>query len=205
MLSKVQGRAVSREAAAAVRPKLSQLERGMLKWAVVDPEDKVLDASVGEGLMAEYLRRNMQCEVCGVSDSMEEVRRARSRLQNCDIVYASAGDIPWRKNSFDAVLMKLEGAEPENLLKTLKEARRVLKEGGQLLLGVACCPAAIRALSQLVTDDGGAESRPVCKRDMMDALHSLDFEHLSWQRTSFATGILIGWKRKPGLEKALAE
>ena len=83
----------------------------MLKWAVVDPGDRLLDANIGSGMMAEYLRRNMQCEVCGVSDNMESVRAARSRLQNSDIVYAVPGDIPWHEEVFDTVLMKLDGQE----------------------------------------------------------------------------------------------
>lgn len=204
MISKAQGKAIPNKVAVTVHPKLSALERGMLKWAVVDPEDKVLDASVGEGLMAEYLRRNMQCEVCGVSGRMEDVRRARSRLQSCDIVYAGTGDIPWRENSFDAVFMKLEGNGADALPKTLEEARRVLKEGGQLLVGVACPPAGL-LLSPFAADDGLNGGPVPRKRDMVNLLHKLHFEHLSWQRTGIATGVLIGWKRKPCLENALED
>lgn len=97
MITKVQGKTVSGELSVKACPRLNGLEKAMLKWAVVDPEDRVLDASVGRGLMAEYLRRNMQCEVCGVSSDMEDVRAARARLQSCDIVYAPVGDIPWRR------------------------------------------------------------------------------------------------------------
>lgn len=67
MITKVQGKTVSGELSVKACPRLNPLEKAMLRWAVVDPEDRVLDACVGRGLMAEYLRRNMQCEVCGVS------------------------------------------------------------------------------------------------------------------------------------------
>lgn len=97
MITKVQGKTVSGELSVKACPRLNPLEKAMLRWAVVDPEDRVLDACVGRGLMAEYLRRNMQCEVCGVSSDMEEVRSARARLQSCDIVYAPVGDIPCGK------------------------------------------------------------------------------------------------------------
>ena len=141
MITKVQGKTLASEIAVSQEPKLTALERGMLRWAVVDPDDKLLDANVGAGMMAEYLRRNMQCEVCGVSDNMEHVRYARSRLQTCDIVYAPAGDIPWREDSFDTILMRVANEEPELLCRMFAEAHRVLKPGGQLILGAACYPA----------------------------------------------------------------
>ena len=126
MITKVQGKTVSGELSVKACPRLNGLEKAMLKWAVVDPEDRVLDASVGRGLMAEYLRRNMQCEVCGVSSDMEDVRAARARLQSCDIVYAPVGDIPWREDAFDTVLMQWRG-DADSLDRMLSEALRVLK------------------------------------------------------------------------------
>ena len=129
MITKVQGKTVSGELSVKACPRLNPLEKAMLRWAVVDPEDRVLDACVGRGLMAEYLRRNMQCEVCGVSSDMEEVRSARARLQSCDIVYAPVGDIPWREGAFDTVLMQWKG-DADSLDRMLGEVLRVLKPGG---------------------------------------------------------------------------
>ena len=89
MITRMQGKTLGSRAFPTRDARLSALEKAMLRWIVVDPDDKLLDTSIGSGMMAEYLRRNMQCEVCGVSDNMESVREARSRLQNCDIVYAA--------------------------------------------------------------------------------------------------------------------
>lgn len=55
MITKVQGKTVSGELSVKACPRLNPLEKAMLRWAVVDPEDRVLDACVGRGLMAEYL------------------------------------------------------------------------------------------------------------------------------------------------------
>ena len=140
MISRAQEKTLSGEIVVKRQQKLSALDKAMLKWAVVDPEDKVLDADIGSGLMAEYLRRNMQCEVCGVSDNMESVRAARSRLQNCDIVYAAPGDIPWLEEAFDTVLMKFGGEEQLVFHRMLSEAARVLRPGGQLILAPHVIP-----------------------------------------------------------------
>ncbi len=197
MITKVQGKTVSGELSVKARPRLNALEKAMLKWAVVDPEDRVLDASVGRGLMAEYLRRNMQCEVCGVSADMEDVRAARARLQSCDIVYAPVGDIPWREDAFDTVLMQWRG-NADSLDRMLSEALRVLKPGGQLVLGTACWPAAMNALRRWMAVS--AEGTPVNRLELQSRLSDLSFEQVSWQRTGLGTGVMTAWKRKPELD-----
>ena len=173
MITKVQGKTVSGELSVKAGPHLSALEKAMLRWVVVDPEDRVLDATVGKGLMAEYLRRNMQCEVCGVSADMEDVRAARARLQSCDIVYAGEGDIPWREDAFDTVLMQWKG-DGEALGRMLGEVLRVLKPGGQLV--------------------------PLNRHALQERLSELSFEQVSWQRTGLGTGVMTAWKRKPALD-----
>ena len=46
MITKVQGKTVSGELSVKACPRLNGLEKAMLKWAVVDPEDRVLDAAL---------------------------------------------------------------------------------------------------------------------------------------------------------------
>ena len=197
MITKVQGKTVSGELSVKACPRLNALEKAMLRWTVVDPEDRVLDACVGQGLMAEYLRRNMQCEVCGVSADMEDVRAARARLQSCDIVYAPVGDIPWREDAFDTVLMQWKG-EADALERMLSEVLRVLKPGGQLVLGTACWPAAMNALRRWVAVS--AEGTSVNRLELQTRLTDLSFEQVSWQRTGLGTGVMTAWKRKPALD-----
>ncbi len=202
MITKVQSKTLRGEMAQAQEPKLSAIERAMLKWAVVDPDDRLLDANVGCGMMAEYLRRNMQCEVCGVSDNMEDVRFARSRLQSCDIVYAPAGDIPWREASFDTVLMRLGSEEPEQLPRMLSEAHRVLRPGGQLIVGAACYPTWMNVAANWLS----VEERTRTDRYRLEKL--LQEEKLvqpSWQRTGLSSGVMIAWKHKADARKLLDE
>jgi len=201
MISRAQGKTLSADVAVRKQPKLSVLEKAMLKWAVVDPEDKILDANIGSGMMAEYLRRNMQCEVCGVSDNMENVREARSRLQNCDIVYAAPGDIPWREAAFDTVLMKYSGEEAIALSRTLSEAARVLKPGGQLILGTMYYPAFLGAVASIFAEESLSEYKPFQRTAVTELLSGCSFEKITWQRTGLTTGVMIAWKSKPEVER----
>lgn len=201
MISRAQGKTLSTDVIVRKQPKLSTLEKAMLKWVVVDPEDRLLDASIGSGMMAEYLRRNMQCEVCGVSDNMEHVRQARSRLQNCDIVYAAPGDIPWREGAFDTVLMKYAGEDTLTMSRVLAEASRVLRPGGQLILGTVYYPALVHAVAGFLAEESMEERHPFRKDEVTEMLNSFSFENVTWQRTSLATGVMIAWKRKPEVDE----
>ena len=196
MISRAQGKMLAGDAAVKRLPKLTVLEKAMLKWAVVDPDDRLLDADVGNGMMAEYLRRNMQCEVCGVSDNMENVRMARTRLRNCDIVYAAQGDIPWKENAFDTVLMKFGGEEDAVLHRMLCEASRVLRPGGQLILGTMCYPAAVHTIAGMFADGAAEEHHFFRRSQVTEMLSSCEFENITWQRTGLSTGVMIAWKRK---------
>lgn len=199
MISKAQERTLRGEIARETPIKMSALERGMIRWAMIEPDEKVLDANVGMGLIAEYLKRNAQCEVCGVSDNMEDVRQARMRLQSCDIVYATAGDIPWREDSFDTAMMRMGAMEPEDVAKRVKELSRVLKQGGQLLLGVRI--PLVRDMSGIA--EATDEARVPSRRMLENLLQKLDFTKLTYQRVGLLSGVLIAWKRKPSVEDAL--
>ena len=205
MITKMQGKTLAREVVIRKDAGLTGLEKAMLRWAVVDPDDRILDANIGSGMVAEYLRRNMQCEVCGVSDNMEQVRWARSRLQTCDIVYAAAGDIPWRDDAFDIVLMKADGEEPEMLEKMFAEARRVLRPGGQMILGAVCYPQFLRGAAAIF-GDATAEEKHFFSRPLVEKmLGTQSFENITWQRTGLTTGVLIAWKAKPEAKQVRLE
>lgn len=193
MITKVQDKTLTGEIAKAKHLKLSSLEKAMLRWAVVDPDDKLLDANAGAGMMTEYLRRNMQCEICGVSDHMEHVRYARSLMKNCDIVYAPAGDIPWREDSFDTVLMRVGHEEPELLGRMFSEAHRVLKPGGQLIIGAACAPAWLNKAADWFSSE---EKQRLSAKVLKQALASEKLTDCSWSRTGFSSGVMIAWKQK---------
>jgi len=193
MITKVQDKTLTGEIAKAKKLQLTSLEKAMLRWAVVDPEDKLLDANAGAGMMTEYLRRTMQCEICGVSDQMEQVRYARSLMKNCDIVYAPAGDIPWREDSFDTVLMRVGHEEPELLGRMFSEAYRVLRPGGQLIVGAVCAPAWLNT----VADWFSSEDRQRLSVNMLrQALASEKLTDFCWSRTGLSCGVMIAWKQK---------
>ena len=193
MLSKAQSKRISPQPSLDKQPKLTALEKGLLRWSMAERGDKVLDAYVGSGLMLEYLQRNMECVVCGVSYDMDSVRLSRSRLLNADIVYASLEEIPWRENTFDSVYVKLTAVPISE--QRLRECMRVLKPGGQLLIGFVTIPAPLRPMIGLVRPE--AEEAAVSTATRMrtlDMMRRLSLTQVTMQRADLFTSVGIGWK-----------
>lgn len=200
MISKAGSRTYERAHFPSRHPRLSTMERCLLKWAVIDRDDRVLDVGLGNGLMAEYLLRNMECEVCGVADDMELVRSTRGLVRSADLVYAAAGDIPWRDQAFHTVLLRpsrMDGSAMEN---QLREVHRVLKEGGQLVMGMRNLPAPLQAAMDAMSE-AEEEAESVSRRQMKAMLSGLGFEQMSWHPCGIFSGALVAWKRNPLAER----
>ena len=200
MISKAGSRTYERTQCPPHHPRLSPMERCLLKWAVIDRDDRVLDVGLGNGLMAEYLLRNMECEVCGVADDMELVRSTRGLVRSADLVYAAAGDIPWRDQAFHTVLLRpsrMDGSAMEN---QLREVHRVLKEGGQLVMGMRNLPAPLQAAMDAMSE-AEEETESVSRRQMKAMLSGLGFEQMSWHPCGIFSGALVAWKRNPLAER----
>ena len=200
MISKAGSRTYERTQCPPRHPRLSPMERCLLKWAVIDRDDRVLDVGLGNGLMAEYLLRNMECEVCGVADDMELVRSTRGLVRSADLVYAAAGDIPWRDQAFHTVLLRpsrMDGSAMENQLRAV---HRVLKEGGQLVMGMRNLPAPLQAAMDAMSE-AEEETESVSRRQMKAMLSGLGFEQMSWHPCGIFSGALVAWKRNPLAER----
>ena len=190
MITKAQSKHLTGERSSAPRPRLTALERGLLRWTMAEAGDKVLDASVGNGMMLEYLQRHRNCEACGMSDEMECVRDTRSLIRNADIVYASLEDIPWKENSFDSVYIKaLEGMPSE---RGLHEIMRVLKPGGQLLIGTKWLPAPVQRILSFLRGDG--EETYSRREGLSQRLIEEGFLQVTWQPVGGTNAVSIGWK-----------
>ena len=88
---------------------------------------KVLDIGTGSGLFAEAFA-SLNKEVTGIDVSDEMIKTAKDNLPSAKFEKALAEEIPYPDNAFDLAFMGLVLHEADDLLKALKEARRVAKE-----------------------------------------------------------------------------
>jgi ubiquinone/menaquinone biosynthesis C-methylase UbiE len=107
---------------------------GMMKSQCSMPENpKILDIGCGTGGLLREL--DSRGETYGIDITMEALRFAREKTA-APLTMGSAMELPFRDNSFDLALCcdMLYHRDVKDVTAALKEAARVLKSGGRLLI-----------------------------------------------------------------------
>jgi len=97
-------------------------------------------------------------------------------------------------------MMRIASEEPELLNRMFAEAHRVLKPGGQLIIGAACYPAWLNAAADVFSSED--RERLNCSK-LKKVLTEQKLTDLSWQRTGLGSGVMIAWKAKADLRGLL--
>ena len=112
-------------------------EQKSLLLQYITPGDKVLDLGCGNGRFSEVFRQNI--EYIGVDSSRKMIEVAKTKYPEVNFKIADALNLPFPENYFDkifsfAVFHHIPSEELQ--LQFFKEARRILKPGGTLILTV---------------------------------------------------------------------
>jgi len=92
---------------------------------------KILDVGCGAGGFTKAIKRSRpDLEVWGVDISVNSVRRARKNPQRVNFSLGSAYKLPFKDNSFDAVVLFDVIEHLDKPDKSLREIYRTLKKGG---------------------------------------------------------------------------
>ena len=100
--------------------------------------DKILDIGCGNGRLLELLK-DKRIDYIGIDNSEELIRIAKNRYPQNKFLMADALNLPFAENSFDKIFsVAVFHHIPSKELRSqfLKEARRVLKPEGFLILAV---------------------------------------------------------------------
>jgi len=114
----------------------------MLRPAALQPGEAVLDVACGTGTLAIAAKRQVGAEgtVTGIDASAEMIERARAKVEktglNVTFVNGTAQQLPLGDGQFDIVMGTLMLHHLPKPVRSAfaREARRVLKPGGRLLL-----------------------------------------------------------------------
>lgn len=111
----------------------------LIKQLISNKPEKVLDIATGTGDLAFNLLKKHDAEVVAVdiSTNMMEIARQKAKknnINNVSFVEASAENLPFNDNSFDAVMVAFGIRNFADLNKGLNEMRRVLKTKGKVFI-----------------------------------------------------------------------
>ena len=102
--------------------------------SITKPEDNILIAGIGTGLDIPFL--GTQRNYYGIDLTPAMLSRAKKRVQDVSVNF-QVGDVmnlPYKNESFDAVVMHLIMAVVSNPTAALQESQRVLKTDGHLII-----------------------------------------------------------------------
>jgi demethylmenaquinone methyltransferase/2-methoxy-6-polyprenyl-1,4-benzoquinol methylase len=99
---------------------------------------KIIDLGCGTGIISEKLSglagENGKILCCDFSINMLEVARKKAGLGDFSFICADAHELPFKSNFFDCTVCFSSFPHFENKKGVLKEANRVLKNGGSLII-----------------------------------------------------------------------
>jgi len=120
----------------------SKARQRALEIAAIQDGEKILEVALGTGLnFIEILKRNPNGWVDGIDVSMKMVEKARKRISktrqnNYTLHLCDCRHLPFEDETFDALMNQylLDILPVEDFVPILLEFRRVLKDGGRMVL-----------------------------------------------------------------------
>ncbi len=95
----------------------------------------VLDIGCGTGNLTKFFSEKQNCNVVAIDISTEMLRVAKKKLEGVHFLSSTAGDTPFKKNSFDAVVGYSALHHLPDLEGFFLEIFRILKPGGLFVFG----------------------------------------------------------------------
>jgi len=138
--------------------------------ALLPPGESLLEVGAGTGY---WLKRLPYAQKVGLEPSLAMLQVGRRRVPEATWVEGRAEALPFPGQSFDVVLLFTVLEFVEDVEKALVEARRVLKPGGILLLGILEALSPWAALYRRLGEKGvlpWAQARFLTREDLQDLL-----------------------------------
>lgn len=111
---------------------ISQWADDWREWVVEQANGRVLEIGAGDGVNLPYY--DAGARVIATEPDAESLELITEHESNVSLALASAEDLPFPGDSFDAVVGTLVFCTIPDVTRALAEAKRVLKPGGSLRL-----------------------------------------------------------------------
>ena len=111
----------------------------LAEWANIQPGSRIVDAGCGLGHSAMWLAQRYNAHVTGITvvpKQVETIQKnlAKNPVSNVDFAIANYLDMPFENNSLDVVWAFESVCHATHKIEFYKEAYRVLKPGGMIVM-----------------------------------------------------------------------
>ena len=86
MLQKTQSSISRQRVKTSHSGRLSAGERGLLQFAMIDEDDKLLHIACSQGALLRELMMRHRCEACGTTNTIENLRHSRNFIQQAPFI-----------------------------------------------------------------------------------------------------------------------
>lgn len=160
----------------ATRSQKEACENLMEKLLAVVPEKKgkILDVACGKGATTRHLLKYYPPDaVTGINISERQLEKARANAPDCDFRLMSATEMDFEDESFDAIICVEAAFHFDTREKFLREAWRILKPGGTIMLTDILSSLKTERSSKLLTEKNHIED----PEEYEELLTRVGFEH----------------------------
>ncbi|OGW29176.1 MAG: hypothetical protein A2X59_08165 [Nitrospirae bacterium GWC2_42_7] len=108
------------------------------RWGLVGKKGTLLDVGCGNGSFILGIHNDwlLDGKIKGVGTDIDSAAVDEAKNNEIDASIADSGTLPYQDRSFDIITMKHSLEHMHNPLKTLREAWRVTKDGGYIIIEV---------------------------------------------------------------------
>jgi SAM-dependent methyltransferase len=153
---------------------MEHMERYRFAVDLVGVGDKILDIACGMGYGAEMMATKGAAEVWGGDIDQQAIKEAKGKYkrENLHFRVMEVTQVPFEDNYFDLVVSFETIEHIDKYLNFIKEIKRVLKPGGQLIISTPD-----RKISQQLDIQNPFHKKEFIKREMVDLLQT-DFREI---------------------------
>lgn len=116
---------------------LNRSQRSVLNWAMIDDHQSILELGCVQENLINELQNQYRIRACGLCFDVELAQSLRLSLSQAEIMPSISGDIPWRSNSFDRIILTNALPHYFSLNVFLTEIYRVLAPEGKIVLALS--------------------------------------------------------------------
>jgi len=128
----------------------AKFKEKILELCEVTDGEKVLDVGCGNGSLIYAISQKANIEAFGIDISPKMIDECKAKYKGINFELTNGKRLPFKDNSLDKVIICCSLHHLDNPLTFIAEAKRVLKQGGMLIVGEPWFPIIVKQFCDFI-------------------------------------------------------